>query len=152
MSWGCECWVGAQIGCFVSLGKVLRSTHVVEQFSLSTFTSIMAFDIDLILGSFWTFLGPTGLFLQLGKGSKTVLRSTHVVEQFSFSMFSSILTFEFDLILWMVFFCGAQMGKIWKLFCGLIVSWTTLIFYVFFFMSDFWFCPNFWVFWTFFLP
>ena len=61
--------------------------------------SILTFDFDLILGTFWTFLGPIGLFFGLGKGSKTVLRSTHVVEQLSFSMFTSILTFDFDLIL-----------------------------------------------------
>ena len=30
------------------------------------------------------FLGSSGLFLGLGKGSKTVLGSTHVVEQISF--------------------------------------------------------------------
>ena len=63
------------------------------------FPSILTFDFDLNLGSFWTFLGPTGLFLGLGKGSNTVLGSTHVVEQLSFSMFSSILIFDFYLIL-----------------------------------------------------
>ena len=63
------------------------------------FSSILTFDFDLILGSLWTFfLGPTGLFLGLGKGSKTFLRSTHLVEQLSFSMFPSILTIDFDLI------------------------------------------------------
>ena len=41
---------------------------------------------NLILGSFFTFWGPNGLFLGLGKGPKTVLGSTHVVKQLSFSM------------------------------------------------------------------
>ena len=44
-------------------------------------------------------MGPAGLFLGLGKGSKTVLRSIREVEQLSFSMFPSILTFDFYLIL-----------------------------------------------------
>ena len=61
------------------------------------FSSILTFDFDLILGSFLTFWGPNGLFLGLGKGSKTVLESTHVVEQLLFSMPSSMLTFYFDL-------------------------------------------------------
>ena len=59
----------------------------------------LTFDFDLILGSFFTFWGPNGLFLGLGKGSNTVLGSTHVVEQLSFSMFLSILIFDFYLIL-----------------------------------------------------
>ena len=59
----------------------------------------LTFDFDLIFWSFWTFLGPTGLFLGLGKGLKTFLRSTHVVEQVSFSIFPSILRFDLDLIL-----------------------------------------------------
>ena len=61
--------------------------------------SILTFESDLILGSFFTFWGPNWLFLGLWKGSKTVLGSTHVVEQLSFSMFLSILTFDSDLIL-----------------------------------------------------
>ena len=55
--------------------------------------SILTFELDLILGSFFTFWGPNWLFLGLGKGSTTVLGSTHVVEQLSFSLFLSILTF-----------------------------------------------------------
>ena len=77
----------------------MGSTHVVEQLSFSLFLSILTFDFDSILGSFLTFLGPTGLFLGSGFGLKTVLGSTHVVEKLSFSMFPSILTFVFDLIL-----------------------------------------------------
>ena len=63
------------------------------------FPSILTFDFDLILGSFFTFWGPNGLFLGLGKCSKTVLGSAPVVEVISFSLFLSILTFDFDLIL-----------------------------------------------------
>ena len=61
--------------------------------------SILKFTFDLILGSFFISSGPNGLFLGLGKGSKSVLGSTHVVQQLSFSMFLSILAFEFDLSL-----------------------------------------------------
>ena len=63
------------------------------------FPSILTFDFGLILGSFFTFWGPNGLFLGLGYDLKTVLGSTHVVEQLSSSMLPSILTFDFDLIL-----------------------------------------------------
>ena len=64
----------------------MGATHVVEQLSFSMFLSILTFDFDLILGSFFTFLGPNGLYLGLGKGTITVLGSTHVVEQLLFSM------------------------------------------------------------------
>ena len=77
---------------------VLGSTHVVEQLSYSLFLSILTFGFDLILGSFFTFWGPNGLFLGLRKSSKSFLGSTHLVEQFSFSMFLSILIFDFYLI------------------------------------------------------
>ena len=70
-----------------------------EQNSFSLFLSILTFEFDLILGSFFTFWGPNGIFLGLGKDSNTVLGSTHVVEQLSFSLSISILTFDFDLIL-----------------------------------------------------
>ena len=67
---------------------------------ISLFLSILSFDFNLILGSFFfTFWGPNGLFLGLMKGSYTVLGSTYVVKQLSFSIFPSILTFGFDLIL-----------------------------------------------------
>ena len=78
---------------------VLRSTHVVEQFSFSMILSILTFKFDLILGTLWTFGGPNGLFLGFWYCSITVLGSSHVVQQLSFSMFLSILTFHFDLIL-----------------------------------------------------
>ena len=95
--------------------SVLRSTHVVEQLSFSMFPSTLAFDFDLMLGSFLTFWGPNGLFLGLGGGSTTVLGSTHIVEQLSFSMFPSILTFDFDLILGSFLTFGGPNG----LFLGL---------------------------------
>ena len=52
------------------------------------FSSILTFDFDLILGSFFTFLSPNGIFLGSMWGSKTVLGSTYVVEQLLFSMIS----------------------------------------------------------------
>ena len=71
--------------------------------SCSTFILYVSVNLDiciyLILRSFFTFWGPNGLFLGLGKGSNTVLGSTHVVEQLSFSMLSSFLIFDFYLIL-----------------------------------------------------
>ena len=81
------------------LKTVLGSNYVVEQLSFSMLPSMPTFDFDLILGSFFTFWGPDGLFLGSGKGSKTVLGSTHVVEQLSFSVLPWILTFYFNLIL-----------------------------------------------------
>ena len=74
-------------------------THIVEQLSFSMFPSILTFEFHLILGSFFTFWGPKGLFLGLELGSTTVLGSTHVVEQLSFTLFLSILTFDFDFVL-----------------------------------------------------
>ena len=57
-------------GLFLGLGwsskTVLGSTHVVEQLSFSMFPSILTFDFDLILGSFFTFGGPNWLFMGLG--------------------------------------------------------------------------------------
>ena len=65
---------------------VFGSTHIVQQLLFSLFPSILAFDFDLILGLFFTFWGPSGLFLGSMWGSITVLGSTHVVEKLSFSM------------------------------------------------------------------
>ena len=77
----------------------MGSTRVIDHLPFSMFPSILTFDFDLILGSFFLFWGPNGLFLGLGSDSKTVLGSTHVVELLSFYMFLSILTFDYDLIL-----------------------------------------------------
>ena len=41
---------------------VLGSTHVVEQLSFSMFPSTLAFDFDLLLGSFLTFWALMGYF------------------------------------------------------------------------------------------
>ena len=46
----------------------MGSTYVVEQLSFSMFPSILAFEFDLILGSFLTFFGPYGFFLG-GRGT-----------------------------------------------------------------------------------
>ena len=58
--------------------NVLGSTLVVEQLSFSMLPLILTFDFDLILGSFLTFWGLTGIFLGSGYGSKAVLWSPHV--------------------------------------------------------------------------
>ena len=74
------------------------------------FLSILAFEFDLILGSFFTFWGPNGLFLGSEKGSKTILGSIHVVDQLSISMSPSILTIDFDIIFGFIFLLfGAPM-------------------------------------------
>ena len=61
--------LGFPNGLFIGLGlgstTVLGSSHVIEQLSFSMFLSILTFDVDLILGSFFTFWGPNGLFLGL---------------------------------------------------------------------------------------
>ena len=88
---------------------------------------ILTFDFDLILGSFLTFFGPNGLFLDLRKGSKIVLGSTHIVEQLLSSMMSSILSFYFDLISGSLFTFWVSNGLFWilgraqKLFWGLLM-------------------------------
>jgi len=91
----------------------LESTHIVEQLSFSLCLSILTFDFDLILGSFFYFLGPNGLFLGFGKGSINVLGSIHVVENLSFCIFPSFLIFDFYLILGSFLIFGALMGYFW---------------------------------------
>ena len=56
---------------------VLGSTHVVEQVSFSMFPSILTFEFDLVLCSFFTFLGLNGLFFGLGM-VQTVLGSPNI--------------------------------------------------------------------------
>ena len=107
--------------------KVLGCTHVVKHLLFSTFSSILAFDFDLILGLFLTFWGPNGLFFGLRWGSITVLGTTNVVEQILFFIVPSFLTFDFDVILGAFLIFGALMGYFWvrcevqKLFWGLLI-------------------------------
>ena len=99
-----------------------------EQLLFSMFASILIFDFDLILGSFFTFWGSNGLFLGSGNSAKSILESTHVVEQLSFSMLPSVLTFNFDLILGAFFtFWGPnglilRFGGVRTLFWGLLIQ------------------------------
>ena len=78
---------------------ILGCTHLL----FSKLSSILTFDFDLILVSFFTFWGPNGLFFGLGYGSKKVFGSSIVLEQLLFSIVSLILTFDFDLIFGSVF-------------------------------------------------
>ena len=71
---------GLFLGSGFSSNIVLGSTHVVEQLSFSWFLSILTYDFDSILGSYFTLWGPNELFLGLEKGQSTVLGCTHVVE------------------------------------------------------------------------
>ena len=50
----------------VGLKTFWRSTYIVKHFLFSVVPSILTFYFDLILGSFFTFWGPNGLFLGLG--------------------------------------------------------------------------------------
>ena len=56
----------------------MGSTDVSEQLFFSIVPSILTFDFDFILGSFLTFLGPIGLFLELGLGFRNCLGSPHM--------------------------------------------------------------------------
>ena len=87
----------------MGLITVLGSTHAVEQLSFSMISLILTIEFDLILGSFFTFLGSNGLFLGLGYGSKKGFGSSIVLEQLLFSIVSLILTLDFDLIFGSVF-------------------------------------------------
>ena len=81
--------MGQKIGYFEGWGQVqivLGSTHIVQQLLFSLFPSILTFEFGLILGLFFTFLGPNGLFVGSMLGLKTDFGSIHVVEQHSFSM------------------------------------------------------------------
>ena len=49
----------------MDLKTVLGSAHLVEQLLFSMFPSILIFDFDILFGSFFTFWGPDGLFLEL---------------------------------------------------------------------------------------
>ena len=73
---------------------------MVYSYSCSTFILYVSVNSGigfcLILGSFFTFWSPNGLFL--GLGLTTVLGSTHVVAQLSFTLFRSILTLDFGVI------------------------------------------------------
>ena len=75
--------MGAKIGYFKGWDQaqiVLGSTHIVQKIIFSSFPSILTFDFDLILGSFFTFCGPNVLFFVVWERFKTVLGFTHVVE------------------------------------------------------------------------
>ena len=94
----------------MGLDNFLGSTRIVEQLSFTMFLSILTFEFELILGSFFTFWGLNGLILGVEYGSTTVLGSTYVVEQLSSSLFLSILTFDFDLIFGSFFTFGGPNG------------------------------------------
>ena len=59
---------GIFLGSMWGSKTVLGSTNVVEQLSISMFPSILTFELDLILKSFFTFWGPNWLFFGVGVG------------------------------------------------------------------------------------
>ena len=104
-------WVWSRVRqLFRGLLMYLNNFHILcfffqfEVYSCSwtTFIFFVSFNFDiwfwLNFGVIFYFLGPNGLFLALGKGSKKFWGSTHVVEQLLFCMLSAILAFDFDLI------------------------------------------------------
>ena len=76
--------------------SVLEFTHIAKQLLFSMLPVILTFEFDLILGSFFTFLGSNWPFLGLEKGSKTCFWSTNMDKQLLSLRLPSIL---FDLIL-----------------------------------------------------
>ena len=61
---------GLFLGLYKGSKTVLGSTHVVEQLSFSMFPSTLAFDFDLMLGSFLTFWTIMGYFWNWGRARK----------------------------------------------------------------------------------
>ena len=58
------------------------------------FQSILAFDFDLVLETFWL-LGPNGQLLRFRHGSETTFSASHVADLSFFSTLPSILNFGF---------------------------------------------------------
>ena len=65
-------WTGLGVG--VRFDNCLGSTHVVEQLSFFMFPSTLAFDFDLLLGSFLTFGALIGYFWGCGRVQKLFWR------------------------------------------------------------------------------
>ena len=68
----------------------MGSTPLVQQILFSMFPSILTFDFDLILGSFWLFGTQIDYFLGRGNFLKTVLRSSRKAEKLLYSVLPSI--------------------------------------------------------------
>ena len=51
----------------------MNYTHIVEQLLFSIVPSVLTYDFDLILGSFFTFWGHDGLFFGQGRIQKPFL-------------------------------------------------------------------------------
>ena len=97
-------------------------TDVVEQLSFSLFLLILAFDFDLMLGSFFSFWALTGYFWGWGRVQKMLVGRLMYV-----CMFPSFLIFDFYLILgsfltvlgpWGYFW---GLGRVRQLFWGLLM-------------------------------
>ena len=98
---------------------VLGSTNIVEQLSFFMFLSIMTFEFDFILGSFFTFGALMGYFWGWSRVKKMFWGSTHIVEQLLFSFIPSILILDFD------YFWGSFFSLFWGL-NGLICGWSVV--------------------------
>ena len=77
----------------MGVGIVFHNCFWVQSCSWTNFILYVSFNSDIWLwlnfGVIFYFLGPNGLFLALGKGSKNFWGSTHVVEQLSFCMLTN---------------------------------------------------------------
>ena len=62
----------AIFGVGVGLENFLGSTHVVEQLLFSLFLSILTFDFDSNLGSFFNIWALTGYFLGWGRAQQLI--------------------------------------------------------------------------------
>ena len=71
--WGCFAFLGPWWAVFrvgVGLRTGFGCSNGIKQLLFSTFPSILTFDFDLIMGSFFYFCGPNGLFFGLCKVQK----------------------------------------------------------------------------------
>ena len=107
--------------------------------------SILTFDFNLILGLFFTFCGPNGLFLvQCGDQKLFGFHS------YSWTTLISYDSLNSDILIWLNVGLGVVVGSD-NCFVVYSCSRTTFIFYVYF-NSDIWFLHNFWVLFDFWGP
>ena len=92
---------------------VLGSTHEVEQLSLSMFPSILAFDFDLMLGSFFTFGALMGYFWGWGRVQKLFWGLLIETNNFCFLSFALFLLYHVVLSSWWVVVVGG-----WVVWCS----------------------------------
>ena len=88
------------------------STH--EHLLFSLLPSILTFDVDLIMGSCFTFWSPNGLIWGKSRVQDQFWGLLMLVVHLSFSMFSSILNFNLDLSLGSFLLFSALIDSFWS--------------------------------------